>query len=135
MSNNNTYNHLVIFDSECLLCNNSVQFLLKKDSKNLFVFCSLKYAFENGILPTTQLFPDSVIYKKNEQIYTESTAVLELAKTLGFPYALIYIFKIIHTFIRNIPYKIIARNRYSIWGKTETCFLMKPIYKAKFLDM
>lgn len=134
LSNNKHFDHLVIFDGECLLCNKSVLFLLKKDTQKLFRFCTLKYALNSGILDQTNSLPDSVVYIKNDIINTESDAVLQLCKTLGKPYSWLYIFNLIPKFLRDIPYRWVSKSRYSIWGKTESCGLLSPENRARLID-
>lgn len=125
---------MVLFDGECLLCNHSVQFLLRKDTQEKLFFATLKYAKEQGIIPPDMKVPDSFIYRKNNQFYMESDAVIQVAKTLGGFYAWASPAWYIPRFMRDIPYRLIAKYRYKIWGKTETCAMMTPAYKKRILD-
>jgi predicted DCC family thiol-disulfide oxidoreductase YuxK len=36
---------------------------------------------------------------------------------------------------RDALYKIVARNRYRVFGKHESCMLPEPKHRAKFLDV
>ena len=64
----------------------------------------------------------------------ESDAVIQVAKTLGGIYAWVSPAWYIPRFMRDIPYRLIAKYRYKIWGKTETCAMMTPAYKKRILD-
>jgi len=130
----NYIEHLVLFDGECLLCNHSVQFLLRKDTQQKLFFATLKYAKEQGILPSEMIISDSFIYRKYNQFYLESDAVIQVAKTLGGYYAWFSPVWHIPKFIRDIPYRLIAKHRYKLWGKTETCAMMTLAYKKRILD-
>ena len=134
MLNNNTYSHLLIFDGECLLCNQSVLFLLSIDKNNLFTFCTLAYAYKNNIISNDSLLPDSVVYIKGATIYTESNAIIQIANALGWPYSIMKFFYIIPSFIRDRIYRLIARNRYKIWGKTSNCQLIDTTNRNRILS-
>jgi predicted DCC family thiol-disulfide oxidoreductase YuxK len=70
----------------------------------------------------TQL-PDSVIVIKNNQVYIESDAVLEVLKQLSGPMKMLLIGYCIPKGIRNRLYRWVAKNRYRWFGKTDTCSL------------
>ncbi len=127
---------IVFFDGVCNLCSSAVQTIIKNDKKNHFLFASLQSDTAKQKLATflnknPQL--DSIILLDNETIYTKSQAVLRIAKHLKFPLNLAYGFIIIPSFISNIVYSFIAKNRYKWFGKKEECWLPTPEIKAKFL--
>ncbi len=110
---------VVFFDGVCNLCNASVRFLNKYDKHQIFEIHSLQSEMALKLLTPhfPQNLPDSIVYLNNNQILTESDAVLEILKQLPFPWMLLYIFKIIPKFFRNSIYRYIARNRYKWFGK------------------
>jgi len=57
-----------------------------------------------------------------------------LMKTLGFPWKLILVFKIIPKPIRDWMYDRIALNRYHLFGKYEYCSLPTPDHDKRYLD-
>ena len=67
----------------------------------------------------------SVVYIKENKYYTRSTAVLTILYDLGGGWRLFYGFVIIPEFIRDFFYDIIARIRYSIFGKCVSCITTK----------
>ena len=70
---------------------------------------------------------DSIIFYFNGNAYIKSDAVIRISKSLGFPYNLISIFKIVPRSIRDIFYDFIARNRYKFFGKVNKCLISKNI--------
>lgn len=64
----------------------------------------------------------SIILLDNGKVYNKSSAVLRIAKQLKFFWAL-YFFIIIPKFIRDWLYDLVAKNRYNIGGKQESCML------------
>ena len=75
-----------------------------------------------------------ILIDDNNQIYTQSTAALKIAKHLDGAWKLGYGFIIVPTFLRNAVYKFIARNRYKWLGKSESCWVPTPELRNKFLD-
>lgn len=128
---------IVLFDGVCNLCNASVQFIIKRDNKNQFLFGSLQGTFGQEQLKKYHL-PDhdfnSFMLIENEQLYTKSTGALRMLKHLGNGWQLFYAFIIVPKFIRDGVYEFISENRYKWFGSKEECWLPKPELKSKFLD-
>lgn len=64
---------------------------------------------------------DSVVLVKGNQYYLKSSAILHLLKDLGGFWKLFFIFIIIPPFIRDFAYKIVAKTRYKIFGRDDSC--------------
>ena len=128
---------VLLFDGVCNLCNTSVQKVIKVDRKEVFRFASLQSDAARELLSNSQLSEthlDSVVLYKGGKFYSHSDAVLETARIMGFPWALLYIFRPVPRFIRDGVYNWIARNRYRWFGKKDQCMIPTPDLKARFLD-
>ncbi|WP_100611439.1 thiol-disulfide oxidoreductase DCC family protein [Confluentibacter lentus] len=128
---------LILFDGVCNLCNSSVQFIIKHDKKNIFLFAALQSDVGKEIVKDFHIDTnktDSILFYTPEKgINYKSTAALKIARHLEFPINLTSIFIIIPAFIRNWVYDYIARNRYKWYGKKEHCMIPTPELKNKFL--
>ncbi len=128
---------VVLFDGVCNLCSNSVQFILKRDRKNQFLFGSLQGEYGQSVLRKYQLPVNefnSFMLIEDDKLYTKSTGALRMLKHLGGGWRLLYAFIIVPKFIRDAVYNWIARNRYKWFGKKNECWLPRPEWKARFLD-
>jgi len=76
---------------------------------------------------------DSVIFY-NKQVYTKSSAVINILSELGGLYKLAYIFNIIPTFISDSIYDYIACNRFQWFGKLNKCPMPEKKNISRFLD-
>lgn len=125
---------VIFFDGVCGLCNAFVDFVLARDEEN-FYFAPLQgdFAGEIEALAPYRHTMSSVVLWKNGQVYTESTAAMEVLIALGGAWKLMRVFYLIPRFIRDFFYKVIARNRYRIFGKTETCRMPSPEERSRFL--
>lgn len=128
---------VILFDGVCNLCSNSVQFVIKRDKKKIFKFASLQSSFGQALLKKYQLPGtgfNSFILFQNSKVYSKSTGALMVARQLSGGWSLLYLLIIIPSFIRNIIYNLVAKNRYKWFGKKETCWIASPELKIRFFD-
>ena len=131
--------HIILFDGVCNFCNDSVRFVMKRDHKDLYRFASLQSALgqkmteERGI--DTSQIDSTILIIPDVAYYIKSDAALQISKNLNGLYPLLNVFSIIPSGIRDFFYDIIARNRYTWFGKKEECQMPTPEERAKFLDI
>lgn len=128
---------IILFDGVCNLCNNSVQFIIKRDKKDLFRYAALQSEVgqqlvqERGI--DTSKVDSIILIDPGVAYFTKSDAALEISKSFGGLWGLLSVFSWVPTSIRNALYDLVARNRYKWFGKKEACMVPTPELKAKFL--
>ena len=128
---------IILFDGVCNLCNTSVQFIIKRDSKKNFMFSSLQSDAGQAILLQNNLENldfDTIILLEDGIVYDKSTAILKIIRRLSGFYKFGYIFIMVPKFIRDFVYKIIAKNRYKWFGKRDTCMIPTEELKLRFLE-
>lgn len=136
MSDLNNNFSIVLFDGVCNFCNSSINKIIKYDKKNRFKFAALQSETGKKLVEKHSIDPsktDSIILIENDVAYIKSTAILKISKHMSGLYPLTYGFIIIPTFIRNVVYDFIARNRYKWWGKKDSCMIPTAEVKAKFI--
>jgi len=131
----NSEHNIILFDGICNLCNSVVQFIIKHDKKNKFVFASLQSDVAKQLLSEINLKPslETIIMLRGKTYFDKSDAVFEIIKHLSGVWKLMYVFRIVPRFIRNAIYRWIANNRYKLFGKRKSCYLPTPELRAKFL--
>ena len=131
-------NHkIILFDGICNLCNSTINFVIKKDKRNIFKFATLQSETGKSLLSEfkiDRMKTDSIVLIDGNKTYVKSDAALHIAKNLSGAYPLLYGFFVLPRFIRDRIYDHIARNRYKWFGKKEECMIPSPELKAKFLD-
>jgi predicted DCC family thiol-disulfide oxidoreductase YuxK len=129
---------IILFDGVCNLCNSSVQYVIKRDKKDVFRFAALQSELGQKIIQhigiAHQNIDSIVLYEPGKAYYYKSSAAIEIAKDLGGLFTFGTIFRIIPAGIRNILYDYIAKNRYKWYGKQESCMIPTKELKAKFLE-
>lgn len=114
---------IVIFDGVCSLCNTSVDFLLRHDRTGQLRFCAFQSDAGRALLAQHGMLtaPETVYVLDGGVLYTESTAILRLARHLQWPWRAAAILRLIPSPFRDPIYRWIARNRYRWFGKRDTC--------------
>jgi len=129
---------IILFDGVCNLCNSSVQFVIKRDKKDVFRYAALQSEVGQQLVNQrhidTSKVDSIILIEPGVAYFTKSDAALEIAKDLGGIWKLSAIFTWIPTSIRNSIYDFVAKNRYKWFGKKESCMIPTPELKAKFLD-
>ena len=134
---------IVLYDGVCGLCNRLVQFILKRDVHDRFRFASLqsefaeellkRHGYDSRDLDTFYLVTSHG--ESNERVLMRSDAILEVVATLGGVWKLAGVGAVIPKVLRDGMYSMVARNRYRVFGKSESCMLPSAEHRAKFLDM
>ena len=134
---------IVLYDGVCGLCNRAVQFLLKRDRHDRFQFASLQSDVAARMLQRHGMDAKSLdtVYavlnygEPNETLLAKGDAFLFFAKVIGGIWSVAQVGRIIPRPIRNWLYDFIARHRYQVFGKSESCMLPDPKQRHKFLEV
>lgn len=142
MSNHSEPNPIILYDGVCGLCNRLIQFLLKRDRRGRLRFASLQSDFAARILTRHGIDPKDldtlhvvINYERpEERILNRSDAVLHAVRELGGVWQVFAaIARVIPRGLRDLLYRFVARNRYRVFGKYETCMLPDPSQQDRFL--
>lgn len=127
---------IIFFDGVCGMCNSFVSMMLKLDRKKVFRFAPLQGKTAHEMLPALHEDPRawSVMYLDERGLHAESDASLEICRRLGGVWRVLSLARFIPRPIRNPAYRLLARNRYRLFGKKEVCRIPTPEERARFLD-
>jgi len=136
-------NPIILYDGVCGLCNRLVQFLLRHDKRKHLRFASLQSDFAGAVLRRHGLDPkdlDTFHFVENydrqdERVFDRSDAVLKAGRALGGVWAMLAsVASIFPRALLDQLYRLVARNRYRVFGKFESCMLPDPSQRNRFLD-
>ncbi len=127
---------LILFDGVCVLCAGWVQFVLKRDAEKRFRFTSIQSPYGQAL---AKRFGISVDAPETNAVIIGGAAHFKSDSALA---ALSDLPRWRWTrALRSIPkawrdwcYDRIARNRYRLFGKSETCLMPAPELKARFIE-
>nr|WP_320120489.1 thiol-disulfide oxidoreductase DCC family protein [uncultured Marinifilum sp.] len=130
-------NPIVLFDGVCNFCNTTVRFVLAYNRAENIRFSPLQSDFAKQLLAQHNLSSDdidTVVFVQDNKAYTKSSAAFQIARHLIYPWKTLYYLKHTPKNITNWIYDLIARNRYSWFGKKNQCMVPKPEWRERFYE-
>jgi len=129
---------IILFDGVCNLCNGAIQFIIKRDKKDIFRYATLQSETSQQLISErnidTSKVDSIILIEPGVAYYVKSEAVLKIGMLLkGYP-TISKLLNLIPSKLQNIVYDFVARNRYKWYGKKEQCMVPTAEIKAKFLD-
>ncbi|WP_160725892.1 thiol-disulfide oxidoreductase DCC family protein [Bacillus sp. USDA818B3_A] len=127
--------NVILFDGECHLCDQSVQFIIKRDKKALYHFASIQSEAGQELLRKHRVPADlnSFILVEGHKCFYKSTAALRVCKNLTGGWKLLYVLLSVPKPLRDYFYGIVAKNRYKWFGKRDHCMVPSPEIRKRFL--
>ena len=128
---------IVVFDAQCLLCNGWVRFLLRHDRRGVFRFASIQGRTGQALLHQAGLQGtglQTLLLVDGAHSWQHSGAILRILHHLGWPWRAAWLGWVVPAALRDALYRLIARHRYWLFGRSETCWVPPPEVAARFLD-
>lgn len=128
---------IVVFDAHCLLCSRWVKFLLKFDRRGVFRFASIQGEAGQALLAAAGLRVDrleTLLLVDGNRSWQHTAAILRVLHALGWPWRAAWLGWLLPAPIRDAAYRLVARNRYVLFGRSETCLMPPADYAKRFLD-
>ncbi len=115
---------LIVFDGVCVLCNGFARFVAKRDADKRFHFTEAQSALGAALFRHYGL--DVANYETNLLIqdgraYGRIEAFVHIVSQLGGAWPCVRAVLLLPRPLRNKLYERIARNRYALFGRYETC--------------
>ena len=135
---------ILLYDGVCGLCNRFVQFTLRHDRRAVFRFAALQSRLAASILARHGVNPSDldtvyVVLNRNqpeESLLARSDAVLFVLQQAGGIWsAVAFVLRIVPRQPRNWVYGRVARNRYQVFGRHDSCPLPSEETRSRFLDL
>jgi predicted DCC family thiol-disulfide oxidoreductase YuxK len=127
---------IVLFDAVCRLCSFWAKFLIRFDKRRVFKLCSVQSDEGSAILAfygmPTDTF-ETMALVEGPRLYTKSTAFFHIARRLPFPFPAVLVFAILPRVLRDWLYDRVARNRYKLFGRSDSCMMPTPDHESRFL--
>lgn len=130
-------NPIIIFDGVCVMCSAWARFILKQDRSGRYRLLPAQSELGTALYRHYGLDPvnyETNVLIENGMAYFKSTGTIRMFVSLGLPWSLMAVFRVIPEGIRDQAYEFIARNRYRWFGRRESCFIPTESEKARFLS-
>ena len=112
---------IIVIDGYCNICSKFYQFIVKYDINNKYKLSEFDSLFSKQNNLDLKKINSIVLVKKDKSILKNSKALKSIFYNIPKLKPIYYILKITPEFISDFAYKIIANNRYSLFGKRESC--------------
>ncbi len=116
---------IVFFDGICGFCNQSVNFLMARDTHRTLKFAPLQGETARQRLP--EVFcrdVNTLVFQRGGTTYVRSAAVVRILLTIGGIWSVAgMLLWLIPRPLRDLGYRVVARLRYRIFGKRDACRL------------
>jgi predicted DCC family thiol-disulfide oxidoreductase YuxK len=134
---------VLLYDGLCGLCNRYVQAVLKHDRRGTIRFAALQSDYGRAVVGRHPALKDvdSLVFVEpspdtgEERVSIRSTAALRVAAHTGGVCRLWLIAYVIPRSLRDRFYDLVARYRYRMFGKYDSCRLPPPNVRDRFLDV
>ena len=126
---------IILFDGQCVFCDHSVQFILKRDVDEVFQFASLQSDIGQQLLKQYKVDAamDSIVVIYQDKVYMQSDAAIVIAQQFKGLWKLLAVTKFIPKWLRNKMYAVVAKNRYRLFGEMQTCRIPTEEERRRFL--
>lgn len=127
---------IILFDGVCVLCTANAKFVLRHDRRGHFRLASVQSEAGHALcrcLGVDPENPETMLVIESERARRDSDAVLAIAEGLGWPWRALSVLRAIPRSWRDAVYARVARNRYRLFGKRETCWVPSAEQKARIL--
>jgi len=126
---------VLVIDGHCIMCNSLAIWISKRDKENILKITNFDSNYVKENYQKIKSGKNVILINEIEQnIYGKSTAIIQCLKIIGYRKKMLYLMNLIPNFIRDFVYDLIAKFRYKIFGKKESCEINSKIPKTKILN-
>ena len=124
---------IIVFDGFCVLCNNYVRWVSKRNPNKNIYFTNFESEYIKKNYSELNLGDSVFIITERNQILERSQAIKYCLKYVKLNYFLKTIIKLSPNFLLNIFYRLIAKNRYFLFGKLDVCSIPDDVNHENIL--
>ncbi|MBD9648803.1 thiol-disulfide oxidoreductase DCC family protein [Ensifer sp. ENS09] len=127
---------VIVFDGECIFCSGWVRFLLRHDRHAQYRYLTAQSPLGQALYRhyglDTVRFESNMLIEDGVARFKSDGSIRTLAR-LGLPWSLANIFRILPAALRDPLYDLVARNRYRIAGRRQTCMVPTREERGRFI--
>lgn len=112
-----------------MLCSANARFVLRHDRKRHFHLASMQGQVGRALYARFGIDPDqpeTLIVVTGDGALRDSDAVIAIWAELAWPWRALAAARVVPRALRDPVYRWVARHRYSLFGKRQTCWLPRP---------
>jgi len=128
---------ITVMDGECVLCGFSARVLVRLDKAAEFRICRAQTPLGRALYLHYGLLPDdpeSWLYLADGRAYTSLDAIIRAGNRVGGFGRLVQPLRLLPRTVQDWLYRIVARNRYRLFGRTNMCAIPDPGLLARLIE-
>lgn len=126
---------IVFFDGVCGLCDATVTFLARHDRRGVLKYAPLQGETAVRLLNADERDLNSLAFRHHGRTWRHSAAVVRIFWTVGGWWRILAaLLWLVPRPLRDLGYRCVAKIRYRLFGRHETCRLPSPEERSRFLD-
>ncbi|KRD64225.1 thiol-disulfide oxidoreductase DCC family protein [Ensifer sp. ENS10] len=129
-------NPVIVFDGECIFCSGWVRFLLRHDRRAQYRYLTAQSPLGQALYRHYGLdassFESNILIEDGVARFKSDGSMRTLAR-LGLPWSLVNVCRILPAALRDPLYDLVARNRYRIAGRRQSCMVPTPEERGRFI--
>jgi predicted DCC family thiol-disulfide oxidoreductase YuxK len=127
---------VILYDGVCVFCSRWVRFVVARDAGARFRFTPIQSPYGTRLAQTLGIDvgdPDTNAVIHGGMAYFKSDAALTVLSNLP-GWGFVRVLFVVPKPMRDALYSFLARNRYRIFGKYETCFMPDAAMRARVME-
>lgn len=127
---------IAVMDAECAVCTRGARLIHRLDRTGTIRICPVQTPLGAALMAHSGLAPDdpaSWLYLEDGEIFEGAEAVLRIAARMGGAARFALILRLVPRALREGAYRVIARNRYRLFGRADMCAFPDPDFQARLL--
>jgi predicted DCC family thiol-disulfide oxidoreductase YuxK len=129
---------IIFFDGLCHLCDGFIQILIKVDQGKVLFYSPLQGELSKSLSLVEKTSDvegaySTIVFLHNGVLYYKSEAVIRALSAIATWTKVLVLLLWIPNFIRDFVYDLVARNRYTVFGKRAACRIPTAEERLRFL--
>jgi predicted DCC family thiol-disulfide oxidoreductase YuxK len=127
---------VILYDGVCVFCSRWVRFVASRDKDRRFRFTAIQSGYGRRLAQAFSIDPNdpdtNAVVHGGVAYFKSDAALTVLANLPGWGWVRVVGF--VPKPLRNAVYDLVARNRYRIFGKYQTCFVPDASFRARVME-
>ena len=127
---------VILYDGVCVFCSRWVRFVAMRDGDRRFRFTAIQSPYGARLAQAFSIDPDdpdtNAVVHGDVAYFKSDAALTVLSHLAGFGWTRVLF--LVPKWLRDALYNLVAKNRYRIFGKYESCFVPDAEMRARVME-
>jgi predicted DCC family thiol-disulfide oxidoreductase YuxK len=127
---------VILYDGVCVFCSRWVRFVAARDTDRRFRFTAIQSGYGTRLAQAFGIDPhdpDTNAVVHGGKVFFKSDAALTVLSLLP-GWGCVRLLRLAPKPLRDAVYNLVARNRYRIFGKYDSCFIPDASFRTRVIE-